>query len=325
MYLRSDNSKTVIIEAFEASPHTTAVLAAEGALAWDFPGRAAAIPLSLFLDPDFQEGLAENLDGASVEALPYFSAKVYKAGDELCEIRDTSSPGLLTEFLLPLLETIGSPAQVPVLRKRVRDDVNIDRAERPWRRHPLWLVLRVAIQRQLCLALGDLEGRATYKFLVAITLTTLLKQCPSRMPTEMTLLLKRKVCRRLAKLEMEAAQQGVNSTCHYLLKSLSPSVRKDVQEVSELINSTWSTFKQQKARKVFRLSPQQCQPLNQDFVLPLTCSGGFLDGLLHSYSSEILQGSSSKSLNVTDEGIKMVQKFTTKYRELADFENKLQR
>lgn len=285
--MSSDTPATVIFEAFEASPHTTAVLAAEGALVWDFPGRAVSIPLPRFLDPGFQEGLAKVLVDASTEALPHFSAKVYKAGDELCEIRDTPSPGLLTEFLLPLLETLGSPTHVPLLQKRVRDDVNIDKAERPWRRHPLWLVLRVAIQRQLCLELGDLEGRAVYKFLVAMTLTTLLKQCPDRISTEMILLLSKKVCRRLSKLETEAAQQGVNSTCLRLLNTVGPYVRTVIEAVSDQINSKWSTFKQQKIRRVLRLSPQQCQPTTQDFVLPLVCSGGFLNGLLNSYSPQI--------------------------------------
>lgn len=258
-----------------------------------------------------------------METLSHFSAKIFKAGDTSSETRDTASPGLLTECLLPLLEEIGSAAQVPLLRKRVRDDVNIDNAERPWRRHPHWLVLRVAVQRQLRLTLGDLEGRAVYKFLILTTLLSLLKQCPSRISAEMTLLLKRKVCRRLAKLEMEATQQGDNNTCQMLLKAVGPAAKTVIDSVSDEIQTIWANFKRQKTRKVVRLSPAQCRPSAQDFVLSLPCSGGFLNDLLHLHSPKMLQDSPSEILDITDEGIKMVQKFTAQYRKLAKLEDTL--
>lgn len=319
----SNGPETVIFEAFETSPHTSAVLAAEGALAWEFPGRAAAIPLSLFLDSNFQDGLAQFLESASTETLSEFSAKVSKAGRKVDEIRDTPSPDLITQLLMTLLETIGSPYQAPVLRKRVRDNVNIDNAERPWRRHPFWLVLRVAIQRHLCLALGVFDGRAVYKLLLITTLTTLLKQCPGRVSAEMALLLKRKVCRRLAKLEMEATQQGESSICYCVLRAIGPDTQAIIESVSEQIKSTWSTFKLQKTRKVCRLSLAQCRASDRDFVLSLPCSGGILDNLLRNYPPAISRNSSSGKLEVTDEGIRAVQSFTGRYRELVGFENTL--
>ena len=41
-------------EAFEGSPLSENVLAAEKALQWDFPGCAVAIPYSVFEDASFQ-------------------------------------------------------------------------------------------------------------------------------------------------------------------------------------------------------------------------------------------------------------------------------
>lgn len=260
-----------------------------------------------------------------METLSDFSATVLKAGDKSEEVRDTPNPGLITKCLMPLLEHFGSQEQVPLLRKRVRDTVNIDNAMRPWRRHPFWLVLRVAVQRQLCLALGDLQGRAVYKCLIVIVLIHLLKQSPIRVSAEMTLLLKRKLCRRLAKLELESAGQDDSSTCHCLLKALGPGFGATIESVSEEMRTTWAAFKRQKTRKVSRLTPAQCRASNQDFVLPLSCSGKFLDNLLQSYSPGTSQNSTSSGLNITDEGIKMVQKFTEKYRGLADFEKSLKK
>jgi hypothetical protein len=146
------------------------VLAAENALQWDFPGRAAEIPLEDFLNPSFQECLASFLEKASIESLKCFEAHATKANTSVVEPRDTTNPTLVTHMLMSILEAIGSSADVPRLRKRVRDDVNIQRAELPWRRLPFWLVLRVATQRQLHLVLGDEAGRACYKFLIATIL-----------------------------------------------------------------------------------------------------------------------------------------------------------
>lgn len=321
--MSSDSEKIVVFEAFEASPHTTAVLAAEGALMWDFPGRAAAIPLSQFLDLKFQEALAHFLEDASMETLSEFSAKVSKAGSKVTEIRDSPSPDLITQILFTVLETIGSSSQVPLLRKRVRDNVNIDKAERPWRRHPVWLVLRVYIQRLLYLTLGGLIGRAVYKSLLIINLLTLLKQCPRRISAEMTMLLKRKVCRRLAKMEMEANDQGNSSVCRSVLDAMSPDTQWIVESVSDDIRAAWLTFRQQKTRRVYRLPPAQRRATERDFVLPLSCSGGFLDNLLRNFSPGISRGKSAVELDITDEGIKTVQSFTEKYRRLVDLENTL--
>ena len=162
---------TVIFEAFEASPSSEDVLAAENALQWDFPGRAAEIPFDEFLKKSFQDSLATFLEQGSMESLKRFAALSVKAKASVIETRDTTDPALVTQMLMPLLEAVGSSVDVPRIRKRVRDDVNIQNAEFPWRRLPFWLVLRVATQRQLCLTLGNETGRACYKFLIYTILT----------------------------------------------------------------------------------------------------------------------------------------------------------
>lgn len=112
-----------------------------------------------------------------MESLKRFEARSSKAKVSVIEARDTTDPALITQMLMPLLEAIGSSIEVPRLRKRVRDDVNIHAAELPWRRLPFWLVLRVAIQRQLCLALGNEPGRVCYKFFICAVLAQLLEDC----------------------------------------------------------------------------------------------------------------------------------------------------
>ena len=113
------------------------MLATDNALRWDFPGRTAEIPTEEFTKESFQESLATFLEKASMETLGRFRACSSKANISLIETRDTTDPALITQMLMPLLEAVGSPIDVPRFRKRVRDDANIGATEMPWRRLPL--------------------------------------------------------------------------------------------------------------------------------------------------------------------------------------------
>lgn len=89
------------------------------------------------------------LEQASIESLQTFAAQVRKAGVPVVETRATVDSALITQMLISLLEALGSFYDAPKLRKRVRDDANIVNAKLPWRRLPLWLMLKVSIHRYL--------------------------------------------------------------------------------------------------------------------------------------------------------------------------------
>jgi len=235
----------VVFETFEVSPCSEAVLAAEGALQWDFPGRAAQISLTTFSDPSFRETLSTFLEQASTETLDRFAAVSRKAGASIAEVRDSANPALISQMLLPLLEAIGSSAKVPTLRKRVRDDINLDKAELPWRRVPYWLVLRVAVQRHLCLALGNDQGRLCYKFLICTLLSGLLTDCASQLDPESTVLLRSKQARRLAKLEMERAEASPEHRASYqqLFESTSSFFRSAIRAATYQVERRWSRYR----------------------------------------------------------------------------------
>jgi hypothetical protein len=130
-------------------------------------------------------------------------------------------------MLMPLLEAVRSSINVPRLRRRVRDDINIQNAEFPWRRLPFWLVLRVATQRQLCLALVNETGRACYKFLICTVLPQLLEDCAGQLVPEFTMMLKAKLCRRHAKLEMDKTRVCYASTVYkQLFGSIGPMLKE---------------------------------------------------------------------------------------------------
>ncbi|KUI56442.1 hypothetical protein VP1G_03790 [Cytospora mali] len=330
--IRRNNSSggviSVIFEAFEASATTEEVLASENALSWDFPGRACEVPGTRFSTQDFQDNLAEFLEKASMDTLSRLVAHTRKANADLSEVRDVTDPALITQMLMPLLETLGGPTQVPKLRKRVRDDVNIDfesgeGAIPPFRRHPFWLILRVAVQRQLCLSMGDIEGRACYKFIIATVLVHLLQDVFGQLRPELTLLLRAKLSRRLAKLEQERSQQQFNTSIYdFLFQSTSPGFKNAIESVNGSINQDWRNFKSKTKRWVKKL-PNYAPP--GDLRLSLPNSGRHLNDLLQMRPVQQNQTTTLQSLRINDEGIKQVQKFTKRYFDLAEMERRIER
>ncbi|KAI0977550.1 hypothetical protein F4678DRAFT_455700 [Xylaria arbuscula] len=263
------NGQQCIIEAFETSATTERVLAADGALQWDFPGRSVQVPLNVFANVPFQESLAAFLEQASMESLHSLQANTWKANVSITETRDTTDPALVTHMLMPLLGAIGSHYQAPVLRKRVRDEVNIQGEDLPWRRLPFWLVLRVAAQRQLSLALGNERGRIGYKFLMCVLLCQLLQESVGKLSPELAMTLRAKICRRMAKLELDKAKvQSANAEISEpLFARIGPMIKAIVEEATAQVEATWERFKQETTRHIPKL------PLRApDYALRLSLS-----------------------------------------------------
>jgi hypothetical protein len=294
------------------------VLAAENALQWDFPGRAAQMPLEEFLNPSFQESLATLLEKADMESLKRFEARATKAKASVVETRDTTNPTLVTHMLMSILEAIGSAATVPRIRKRVRDDVNIRKAELPWRRLPFWLVLRVATQRHLHLALGDKAGRACYKFLIATILAELLDDCAGQLAPELTVMLKAKLCRRLAKLEMEkTVAPGIHEQ---LFRSHGPNLKTIIKNAAKLVELAWENFMRTTIRPVPTLPARADE---QSLYLSLPNSGKYLRNILNLPLSQQQDHISLEVPRLGDGTIEQVRDFTDLYFNLAKLESEI--
>ena len=315
---RSNGIETVIFEAFEASPRSEDVLAAENALLWEFPGRAAEIEMNVFLDPSFQESLAEFLEKSSSERLARFAATSMKAGASLVEERDTGDPAIVTQFLMPVLEALGDAAAVPVLRKRVRDDVHMENPGLPWRRLPFWLVVRVATQRQLCLGNESEAGRACYKFLVSTLLAEFLEECEGRLAHESVIRLRNKLCRRLAKLEMEK-KSSTNVSTYEDMFTVTASMFQDViGRITNNVEAAWVSYRRSICKPVPQL-PQKADESSLRLTLPN--SGATLENMLRRNSMPPI---TSKPVGPTKIALSKeaseVHGFNRRYFNLAKFE-----
>ncbi|OMP87747.1 hypothetical protein BK809_0007836 [Diplodia seriata] len=279
-----DHGQEVVFEAFEASPRSEDVLAAEAALQWDFPGGAVAVPYSTFANDGFQDSLAGFLQQCSTESIKRFAAHVCKGGSFAIETRHTTDPAMITSLLMTMLEAHGRRLSTPLLRKRVRDNVCWeDGAEKPWRRLPFWLVLRVGLARYLAIKHGGEIGRLRYKFLVCVALAQLLQDSLNHLDLQSITTLKGKLARRLAKLEMAKSRASLEPRIHYdaAFASMSPTFEKALQQANLHIVQAWDFLKASIKRPI-RPLPRHAN--EEHLTLTLRNSGTILHNILNNPS-----------------------------------------
>lgn len=193
--------QSVVFECFEASPVAQAVMACNGALTRCFPAHAVSISFKVFGDENFQRELADKICRLDVEHVEEMMPKSQKAGRKNVEVRDTTNPSLVTEMLMAILASLGTPVNVQQIQKRVRDDVLCNRCLLPWRRSSFWLALRITVQSTLAAILPDKEALAEYKNFMIFFLTKIASQAStSNLSNEMCHVILAKIARRASKL-----------------------------------------------------------------------------------------------------------------------------
>ncbi|KAI1771547.1 hypothetical protein F4818DRAFT_454673 [Hypoxylon cercidicola] len=267
----------VLFEAFEASPKGDAVLASQ-TLSWEFPGSAVIIPNSTFYNDSFLETLSAFLEQASVESPQRFSEYITKAGRAVAEERESPDPSLITSLLSAILEANGKRISPTRLKKRVKDDVCWHNSEKPWRRLPYWLVLRVGIARYLATMLGGAHGRVQYKFFVCLLHEILLDNARDAIEHEEQDFLKKKLCRRLFKLDRDhqGQSQVVQDAYELLTGALASRFNKTIEATAARIEIAWSDHRR-KIIKPIPLLPRRAGPREQR--LSLRCSRGYLNNI----------------------------------------------
>lgn len=226
---------------------------------------------------------------------------------------------------MPMLEAIGSSIDVPKLRKRVRDDVNISKAELPWRRLPFRLVLRVAVQRHMSLTLGNNSGRACYRFLVCTLLAQLLVDSAGTLAPELTVLLRSNLCRRLAKLELDKA--GAPPECESIyqqLFGLTTRVFSDAIHTATFgVESAWQSYRNATISVIPHLP---LRAPDHSLHLSLQNSAKYLGDLLRQTSSRKREAVSDCALEPGCDGTvaDQVQLLTDQCGELVELERNIE-
>ncbi|KAG2341478.1 hypothetical protein BDR05DRAFT_1001591 [Suillus weaverae] len=251
--IRKLKSET-IFESFEISPDPAAVMGAKGKLICSYPGPAITVPDTIVNNATFPAELANFLVCMDSDVLDAAATR-RKAGSTVPEERDTTHPRI---------------ADVPRIRKRIGDDVLWNDAKLPWRRSPLWLVIRVALQTTLE---RNALGRTTYKsfmlFLMARVTTLAVDHSLSN---DILHFMSAKIARRLFKLGTSASLE------------LSQIVVTATRDVKSILEGRWGSV-----QDVQQTSPPwapETLSVLQDTHLSLNTSREYIrQALLNQHSS----------------------------------------
>jgi len=234
-------------------------MAAQGKLICSYPGPAIEIPNAVFDDGNFLSNLVNFLVRMNNDVLDA-AATSRKAQSTVLETRDTTHPRYITELLTGILRSVGRPADIVRITKRVGDDVVWNNSKLPWRRSSLWLLIRVAIRTSLD---RSALGNDIYKQFMLFFMCRLAneKDCAD-LPNDQIQFMLAKISRRLRKLGPSAPDW------------LSRTVLQTCTSFRTTLEERWGQV--QAAQRVSPLwSPSQLD-LDRDIELSLLSSGDYL-------------------------------------------------
>ena len=164
----------------------------------------------------------------SHQAAPDMQPKVRKAGQHHKEDRDTTDPNLVTEYLMSFLRAAGKPAKVSPIWKNTREEVMWLNSPRPWRRSPMWLLVRVAMHLGFSRpAIPTNSRNDLYKAFMVFFLAHILKLSLTQpLQSDTLFAMNAKLSRRLLKLRAEQTKpwidvvRGVMSMTHDFVKTI---------------------------------------------------------------------------------------------------------
>ncbi|PGH26544.1 hypothetical protein AJ80_01858 [Polytolypa hystricis UAMH7299] len=226
-------SNAYVFELFELSAHNTDVMATKGRLIRCFPGPAITIKASRLADGDFCQTLAECLAELDRETPPDAWEISIKANTHFPEVRDSVHPKYVTEMLV---------GDVQRIYKRTRDDVAWKNELFPWRRSPLWLLLRVALQTTLADFGSPLTKRDNnYKSFMVYFMAQILSDAQqAQLTNDLLFVMAAKITRRLLKLQpthrdpwLQYVEAQVETTTTWL-KSSWELLEKDLATTMEV-------------------------------------------------------------------------------------------
>ncbi|KAK0266010.1 hypothetical protein LTS00_017972, partial [Friedmanniomyces endolithicus] len=174
-----DSDLAIRFEAFELSPRNNAVYQEAGRLHRSFPGSAVDIDWKVFAETGLVVTIARTLAKISHQAAPGMQPQARKAGTNMDEDRDTTHPGMISDN---------------IISKNTREEVLWRDARSPWRRSPVWMLLRVALQLKF--------PHDLYKEFIAFMMSRVINYSRNQhLSSDLRYAMMAKVARRVVKLQ----------------------------------------------------------------------------------------------------------------------------
>ncbi|KAL0058901.1 hypothetical protein AAF712_014383 [Marasmius tenuissimus] len=285
--VRKHQDRTVF-ELFEVSAPNEKVMSTTGKLVSSYPGPAIAVPSPSATSTEFIAAVADFLVQMHSIVIKAAMPTTKKAGSEVEETRDTPSPRFITELLTGILRGIGYPEDVERITKRIADDVLWDSTLLPWRRSPMWLVIRVALQTTLNDTIGS------YKPFLAFLMSRILEDAhKAHLDSDILATMSKKLARRLYKIR-ETAPEFVQS-----------EVLAVVDRTQGLLRERWEEVQKAYASDGLEGWDPSSLDIPGDTKLSLRKSGAYIDDVLNGTharrSASTFEPNEEERLKVLDE------------------------
>lgn len=210
---RSDDD--IVFGFLELAPANEMVVQTKGRLVRTFPGSASSIPISQMLEEGLQKSLSHAIAMMTTQAAPGSQPRVWKQNKEHEEIRDTVHPGIVTDYLQNVIAAMGKKVDTVRVTKNTREEVCWNNCYQPWRRSPLWLLIRVSLHLTfLRKGKSTRSSENVYKAFVVLMLSNileLLKRSWQHHRTDKLHVISAKLLRRLRKMEYLGQFEGLQS------------------------------------------------------------------------------------------------------------------
>ncbi|KAI6777666.1 uncharacterized protein J7T54_007393 [Emericellopsis cladophorae] len=191
----------ILVEVFEVSPVNQHVISTKGRLRRAFPASGVCLQHDVLQDPSFREAFASTVAKMSQQRVKGTQPKAKKAAHMHDEDRDTTHPRMVTEFLISVLAPLGRTATTSPIWKNTRDEVLYYSSLQPWRRSPLWLVIRVALQLVFSRFHPERPGDSYKEFMIFAMAKILSKTHHYEFHSELLLAMSSKIRQRLLKID----------------------------------------------------------------------------------------------------------------------------
>ncbi|QRV92777.1 kinase-like protein [Ceratobasidium sp. AG-Ba] len=224
------SSATTTFEIFEVQAPNEIVMSTAGKIVRHFPGPAIQVPNDIAAYPCFIDEVSNFLCHMDVDVLDDALPKTVKRGVEVVETRDVVDPMYISQLFTGILRGLGREIEPRRVLKRIADEVLWDNADLPWRRSPVWLIVRVALQTSI-------EFAREYKnFMVFFHAHLLNICCNSTFSSDLLAVMRNKLARRILKAQHSVPEFVVNET------------KAVTERVEALLQVRWSTIKPQVAK-----------------------------------------------------------------------------
>ncbi|KAL1666071.1 hypothetical protein GGF50DRAFT_99825 [Schizophyllum commune] len=257
-------------ESFFASLPTAKVMQTVGKVVARFPAHPR---LPLPANPDLARVLCSYVAEMHTLEFPDAIAQTKKAGNKQAEYRESAYPHYVTEFLSTVVRSFSGDQpderlpHTDYVTKRLGDHVLWSSAKLPWRRSPLLLVLKVAMQT----ALVDVPAQYGYKAFMTFLLCRTLREAAmaGTVVDDLLYVMNAKVAQRIYKLRhtVSADVFPIDYVCN------------QSRNIAQLLEGRWQELQRAEAQPK-RLAPPSGQEVREGKTFSLECNRAYIQEVI---------------------------------------------